>query len=352
MQKVALIEFGGSHEECLLTQILALKTTSTPLYWVTTSEMAERNPHLMQYFDEVFLVSFNKASMHDFKQIVAVKRFLKQHAISHVVFNTAQGAHVRNLCLIVPRKIKLVGIIHTIRKFQGSFTQKMINLRIKKYLVLSDFLLQKISPPAGITVDSFYPISYPHTATEIDKETGEIWITIAGGVEKRRKDLDGFLAILSQDIPTKIRFIFLGKSDVSKLEVRDFIKQVELVNKQQQVLLFHEFVSTELFDAYLKKSDFLLPLIHPNTPSAEQYIENQISGMFNLAYSYHIPLLIHDAYQTIEDLQLAAFFYKLETIGDQFPQFVAEKEELYKQISAVEKWKEAYQFVKFVSYLN
>lgn len=351
MQKVALIEFGGSHDECLLTQILALKISSTPLYWVTTPEMADRNSHLVEYFEEVFLVTFNKASFHDFKQMIAVNRFLKQHAVSHVVFNTAQGAHVRNLCLILPRNMKLVGIIHTIRKFQGSFTQKMINLRIKKYLVLSDFLLQKISPPAGITVDSFYPISYPKTNSIREKSEDEIWITIAGGVEKRRKDLEGFLTILKQDIPTNIRFIFLGKSDLSNPEVADFMQQVERLQKDKQVLLFHEFLSTALFDAYLKKSDFLLPLIHPNTPSAEQYIENQISGMFNLAYSYHIPLLIHETYQTIEDLQLSAFFYKLETTGVQIPQFIAEKERLVKQISTVEKWKEGYQFEKFVLFL-
>lgn len=351
MQKVALIEFGGSHEECLLTQILALKTTSTRLYWVTTSEMANRNPHLVECFEEVFLVTFNKKSVHDFKQIVAVKRFLKQHSISHLVFNTAQGAHVRNLCLILPRNIKIVGIIHTIRKFQGSFTQKIINLRIKKYLVLSDFLLEKINPPKGISVESFYPVSYPKTDCEMDKNSDEIWITIAGGVEKRRKDLDGFLSILKQDIPANIRFIFLGNSDLSKAEVSDFISEVRRLNKEKQVVLFHEFVATELFDAYLKKSDFLLPLIHPNTPSAEQYIENQISGMFNLAYSYHIPLLIHEAYQSIEDLKLSSFFYELETVGNKLPQFISNKDECSKQIATIEKWKEGYQFENFVLFL-
>jgi hypothetical protein len=48
---------------------------------------------------------------------------------------------------------------------------------------------------------------------------------------------------------------------------------------------------------------------------------------------------------------LAAFFYKLETIGDQILQFITEKERLAKQILTVEKWNETYQFQKFILFL-
>ena len=65
--------------------------------------------------------------------------------------------------------VEFIGIIHTIRKFQGSFTQKLIHRKNRKYLLLSDFLLDKITTPKKLKVESFYPLDYPKFNLKITK---------------------------------------------------------------------------------------------------------------------------------------------------------------------------------------
>jgi len=95
--------------------------------------------------------------------------FFKKSGISKVILNTAQGAHIRNLCLTSSGAVEFIGIIHTLKKFQGSYTQKVINRKIKKYFVLNDYFLEKIDPPKEIRVSSFYPLRFPYFDTKLHK---------------------------------------------------------------------------------------------------------------------------------------------------------------------------------------
>lgn len=269
-----------------------------------------------------------------------------------MIINTAQGGHIRNLCLTAPKGIEFIGIIHTIRKFQGSFTQKMIHRKIRKYLVLSDFLLEKITPPKGIRVQSFYPLEYERFNLELEKDSQETWITIVGGVESRRKDLEGFAAMVQSVQDRKLKFIFLGKSDENKEEVINFKQKMKEIDLLDQFVFFDDFIAPDLFDAYLSRTDFLCPLIHPETPSAEQYISNQISGAFNLAYSYRIPLLIHQEYESVEDLKRSAFFYKPDTFQQTLVNAIACRSEKIREIESVKKWNKDFQREQFLSFVN
>ncbi len=167
MKRVALVEFGGSHDECMHTQIQALKTRGCEIFVVTTQEVLDRNPYWKDWVHEIKIIAFSRKKRADFALMMHLNRFFVENSISKVVLNTAQGGHVRNLSLFAPRKLEFFGLIHTIRKFQGSFTQKLIHRKIKKYLLLSDDLLAKIAVPSGLTVKSFYPVVYPHFELEI-----------------------------------------------------------------------------------------------------------------------------------------------------------------------------------------
>lgn len=349
--KVALVEIGGSHEECLLSQMIALKSAGAQITLICTAEVQNRNPHFAAYIDAVMLVGFTGKAISDLKLMVGVNQFLKENGFSKVILNTAQGGHIRNLCLTAQKQIEFIGIIHTVRKFQGSFTQKIINRKVKKYLVLSDFLLEKIHPPKNIRVESFYPLEYPHFDLLLDKPDDATWITIVGGVENRRKDLSGFVEMIRHMRNDRLRFIFLGKSDPRKPEVAEFREKLEKAGKPEQFTFFDDFIAPDVFDAYLSRTDFLCPLIHPGTESAGQYISNQISGAFNLAYSYHIPLLIHNAYRDIEDLRLSSFFYEQADFGFTLSQAIAGRAQKSKDIADTPKWQKDFQRDKFVRFI-
>lgn len=349
--KTALIEIGGSHEECLLTQMMALRSAGHRLTLICTPEIKARNPHFERYVEAILVVGFTGKAWQDFRLMSGINRFLKEEGFAKAVINTAQGGHIRNLCLTAPRQVEFTGIIHTARKFQGSFTQKLISRKIKKYLVLSDFLLEKVTAPKGVRIESFYPLEYERFGLRLDKPSGETWITIPGGVESRRKDLQGFLEMLGSLPRTGLKFIFLGKSDRSKPETADFMQQIEAQGRTEQLVFFDDFIAPDRFDAYITHTDLLWPLIHPGTRSAEQYISNQISGSFNLAYGYRIPLLIHEAYRDIEDLRLASFFYDPADFAATLREAISGRNAQAAAIASVGKWQQAYRFGKFLSFI-
>jgi hypothetical protein len=116
--------------------------------------------------------------------------------------------------------------------------------------------------------------------------------------------------------------------------------------------LFDDFVSDATFDGYVKQADFLLPLIHPNTRSAEQYIAKQISGMFNLSYSYKIPMLMHNAYQSTSDLEKSAFFYEPESFEIDLKPALEKRFEKVKQITDEPTWKVEFQMRRFLEFIG
>lgn len=314
MQKIALIEFGGSHAECLLSQFHALKNSNCHLTYIGTEELWKQNPSLHPFADQTHFIHFEGKAIGDFKKALRLNRFLKQQGISKAIFNTAQGGHVRNMCLFAPGSVEFIGIIHTLKKFRGSFTQKLISKKIKKYFVLNDYFKDQLQDEKGLRIESFYPLRFPDFQKEVEKTAGEIWVTIIGGVENRRKDLMGSIPLMKL-LPPHFKFIFLGKSDKNKDEVKEFMKVIELENLNNRIKLFNHFVAEDDFDAHLKKTDFIWPMVHPSTASADQYFRNQISGAINVAFAYKIPLWIHEEYTSAwKDLE-NSIHYRM----DQFP---------------------------------
>ena len=346
---IALVEIAGSHDECLYTQVRALTDSNCRLFWVTSTAMKERNPHLVPYFTDIFLVDTVSKPLADLRKMKGIVRYLQVKKVEKVVFNTAQGGHVRNLALLMPKHIVCYGLIHTLRKFQDSFTQKVIYRMIKKYVVLSDDLLAKVKPITGIEVSSFYPIDFPHYEGEFSKNG--VLVTLTGGVENRRKDLKSFIEMCSNS-PAEVHFVFLGKSDMKREDVKVFVDELEKRGLRDRVTLFPEFVDQATFDAVLKRTDFLLPLIHPNTPSSEEYIHHQISGAFTLAFAYRIPLLIHEVYRGEKDLGEAGFFYMPVQFGEILTHAISQRSDVVKKIASNSKWDLAKQHAKFREFVE
>ena len=225
-ETIALLEIGGSHDECLYSQLFALKSVNKKVLLICTAELKERNPHFDAFVDDYFIVAFTKSKLKNLGVIKQIFRHMKTQKVSKSVLNTAQGGNIRNLCLLALfSKIEFIGIIHTTRKFQGSFTQKIINRKIKKYFLLSHFLLSKVTAPKGIELDYFYPIRFWNQSTE-RKQHDKLNITIIGGVENRRKDLDGFLTMI-RSVNQNVHFTFLGKSDPGNADVINFKTRIE-----------------------------------------------------------------------------------------------------------------------------
>lgn len=343
---VALLELGGSHDECLFTQLVALHKYERDVILITDQVVHDRNPHFEPYIDEVKILNpavLKKRRVGELRRLI---KFLEKRGVTHLVLNTAQGEVVRDLCLLgLFTSIEFIGIVHTTRKFKGSFTQRIINRKVKKYLLLSEYLLSTITSPKGISVDYFYPITFPSL---IKREHEGVNITIIGGVEKRRKDLEGFCVLL-QKVSGKVQFIFLGKSNSEDEEVQWLKEQISLMERDEQVTMYNSFVQLEEFYNVLAETDLILPLVHPDTPSADQYFRNQISGAMSVSFAHKIPMLIHDHYSFITEMKQASFYYDLTT------DFAAiSKEDIQQKVDAMRARKEYhpnYQENKYLDFI-
>lgn len=313
-ETIALIEIGGSHDECLLTQMMALRETGHAVVLVCNREIWDRNPAFSEYVDETYFVFDAGTENGRFSEMRRILRFMEEQGVARAVLNTAQGAKIRDLCaLAIFSPIEFVGILHTTRKMKGSFTQRIINRKVRKYFFLSEYLLSTVKAPARMQLDYFYPVCFASTPTIIEKRHRVM--CIIGGVEKRRKDLEGFLRMATQ-AEDSWHFIFLGKSDPANPDVADFQRQLDELQLVERVHTYDHFVDQQEFDAVLQNADAILPLIHPDTPSADQYFRNQISGAMTVAFGYGIPLFVHEAYAHIEEMQGASFYYTLANFAE------------------------------------
>ena len=334
---VALIEVGESHDECLYSQIFALKNSGSKVLLICTEKLRARNPHFEQHISEYYTVPFSASGTKNMLAMKGVLKYMKRNNVSRAILNTAQGTHIRNLCLWARfSKIEFIGIIHTTRKFEGSFTHRVISKKVKKFLLLSKHLLSTVQARPGTQLDYFYPIRYwDENNQRIESDKFEL--TIIGGVEKRRKDLDGFVDMI-KGLDDSVRFTFLGKTNMEDETVRDFQKKLKEQQLESAVVFFDRFVSHDQFSEQLRRTDAILPLVHPDTPSAEQYFKKQISGAMNVAFGYKIPLLIHEAYKGIEEMKFACLYYD----PGHFVSMLSDNKEALKEI--VERMKQNEEF--------
>jgi hypothetical protein len=349
---ITLIEIGGSHDECLLSQMNAIKASQRTVLLITSREIFERNPHFQEYTDAPFFVNASGKKNERRKTVSKIWKKIKSSNCDKVVLNTAEGNLIRLLCIkALFNKIEFIGIVHDTRKFKNSFTQRIINKKIKKYLMLSEHLVKSIVPKNGLTLDYFYPIRYavqPHPIETPRKKT----IVIIGGVENRRKDLAGFIHMALQVRQKNIQFIFLGKSNLELKEVAEFQSKLKEHQLDETVTTYSEFVPQETFDTIVQNADLILPLVHPNTESAEEYFVRRMSGAMCVSFGYKIPLLLHEAYKGIKEMQTAGCYYTIGSFDADVSNAFEIASEKSNQMKECQFYNAEFQENKYLSFLD
>jgi hypothetical protein len=351
VENVAVMEIGGSHDECLLSQFFALKQRGCRVCFIGTEAVWLRNTSFHALVDEFLPVKLAQGALADFLTMRRLNGYFESQNIRKVILNTAQGGHVRNLCLTAKKSTEFIGIIHTLRKFNGSFTQKVISKKIKKYLVLNDYFLTQIQPAEGQKISAFYPLRFPDFNTSSSENSSGKQITIIGGVENRRKDLTGSIGLMKQLLDLDLHFVFLGKSDPNNEGVQQFKEILREKGLLDRVTMYDHFVDEKEFDRVVKQSDFIWPMIHPDTESAVEYFRNQIPGALNVALGYKIPLLVHEDFvKEWKDLSFAAS-YRLDTYRSDLEKALANAEQLKLTLEQAEAYNPSFQEEKYLEFI-
>lgn len=347
MKSIALIEFGSSHDEVLYSQYRFIENYSDSKVHLFVSEALK--PRLFNYPSEQ--VHFLPASPR-FRDFRKLHRLLAKLNVDRVVINTASGKRVRNFVFAKARvPYKYIGLLHHQRKLENSTTQSLISLKIRSYLFLSAYLAhQAKSLKPYLRIGYFYAGFLPkwEISEEMRKPQGEIWIVIPGQLEYKRRDYQALLNSLDpQKSPSNLRFIALGKSMHDHGDGADFKQQLNQKGLVPWFKTWDNFVPNEAFYSYLRQADFVLPLIHPNHAGGKLYAK-QISGSWNMAMAFKIPLLLEENAPAFSEWQDAGFAYDLAHLSSLWSQIEALRSESFYQ---EEKWQiesQADQYLSFV----
>lgn len=306
----ALIEFYPSHDECLYSQIRFLKAGGYTVHLICDAKLQSRTQDL-DLVDDFLYLPFGAGEWADFRQLLKIRRYLMDQKIQVAVLNTARGSRIRNLLLLPSRRTQFIGIGHIANKIFSGFTSRLIRSKVKKYFVLNDYILPQLPRRQGIRVSSMYPIFFPpfkHIA--LNKPADEFWVCIPGGIEFARKDYNALVEdLLAHSPDPRIRFVLLGKSNLNRQENREFVQRLKARALDQHFIWFEDYVDGDIFFSYLQDSDLILPLIHPQKPRYAEYITYKISGAFNLAFGFQIPMLCERTFSGLEDFDTSSFFY-------------------------------------------
>ena len=249
-------------------------------------------------------------TLKDQHYLADILRCKKQFNPDLILLNSAQGRKIRNLCLaLIFDPIPIVGVHHNAENIYSSFTQKIISFKIKKYVVLADFIKQYLISKTKQKIESFYPLAY-HQKVKVDLDYRLRYIAIPGVLEQDRRDYLGFIGIIKtyeQQLDPRLRFVLLGNSKTHDgLEITASIRSNKLENR---FILFDEYVEDEVLLSYVEQSVAVMPLLQPGTRWFEKYFETKISGAYSLAFAYDKVLLMHEVFTGKDEFRTHGIFY-------------------------------------------
>ena len=347
-QKIALLEIGTSHDECLYAQVAYLKSRPNCRLTIYCSPIiAER---IADWADpsEIQLLK-QKLGWADFYRLY---KHLKNGGFNKVIFNTGQGPHIRKLLLFpFPKSIEFISSIHNINRLETSRSQKAISRKVKKYFVLNDYLLKRLEERnyPDLHFSSYYAILYPsYPLLELDKKEEEVWIVIPGQVENQRRDYPALIKALSQNKPPKnIRFILLGASKHAHGDGAALQQEISAAGLEENFVLWSSFIDMDTFYSYIQMADFIMPLIHAQHSSGATY-QNQVSGSYNLAFAFKKCLLMDHAYADIPDFKDSAQFYDPAHLDALLPSLAKVQSKDYYRL---DKWSFYYQAANYWDFI-
>lgn len=310
IKKILYVEISTAHTEIINSFVSAL----TPEYEVLLLINEKSLPRVQHLSKKIKIETLNEESY--LSDILACKRRFMPDIL---LLNSAQGRKVRDLCLrLMFDRIPIVGVHHNAENIFKSFTQKIIHFKIKKYIVLADFIKEFLKSKISrkIEIESFYPLSYVQTNAVLLNST-EKYIAIPGVLEQDRRDYLGLVELVrlyDRKLDSSLKFVLLGNA-----KNHDGPRVVETIHNcklESRFVLFDFYVEDDLMLSYVEKSLAVMPLLHPGTRWFDKYFETKISGSYSLAFAFNKPLLMHEVFKEKVEFQGNGVFYSFDFFKD------------------------------------
>jgi len=352
---IALIELGGSHDECLYSQVMFLKKQGYLVHIILFRDHLDR---IDKWKEVDFWKTFEPVSwvIGKWNLVFTVRAYLRKNGIRKAIINTAEGNIIRQLAMLPRKGVQYIGLIHLSRKLWTSKSQRFINRKIKKYFVLADFIeenIEKTDP--SLKTSYFYPVYFPENSypePPEGKNQDEIRVCIPGAVDVNRRDYSSLLdEIVLNGAPEGIRFVLLGRT--TGRDGKLLLERIQEAGLENSFRWFEGFVEPRVFYNQLSDSDLILPLITPGSHDYKDYLKYKITGAYNLAWGFKIPMLMHDSFNIYEIFRQTSVFYPsggmLKALGTMNQEKL---EKVRKKISEMKDFDFELQAEKYIEFLR
>lgn len=332
-KKAALLEFSAGHIECLYSQASFLRDAGYEVHLICPKKCRDR-VSVYDKVDAFHFISEENSNPGFLKQAIRIKKILKTSDIRLLVINTFMG---KEILWLIPfmHHVRMACILHWLGKLNNSFSLRLIRCKIRKFFVLSDHLLNQIPKKERTKYQAIYPIFLPESAhVPLHKASDDFWICIPGQIEYRRRNYSMLLNHLDHHLNDRIKFILLGDLLHPGGDGLDFKQRLFRKKLLDRFILFEGFVEDDDFQAYVKNSDLIMPLLSDRP----RYLTSAISGAFNLSYFYKVPMLIEKEYAIIEDLRRSSIVYDPARLTDTLNHLHLKREIIHSQIQGMKQY--------------
>ena len=285
MSTIALIELSTGHCECIFSQVRFLTEMKHKVVVFVHPELAARL-HAMAVPLEVLPVT-SSGLIGAWRVITALRRGLSRHGITQVVFNTSSGSLFRKVALSMPFGIPTYAVVHDIQRLANSWSQRATLWRMKGLLVLADRLSGPCQVLTHIPTRFFYPAWFatPPPGPHPIKASGDVWLVTIGQIETKRRNYSALLAAAEAGWPDNLHLWIIGNA--TETEGKKILKRLGESLMKNCIHVSDGFMDDAQIHRLLPYCDGILPLTDGNT----RYRNGAVSGAFNLAYGYHLPLI-------------------------------------------------------------
>ena len=357
MNNVALVELNNSHSECIYSQVLFLNGEVKNIHLILHPGLEQLTDYKIKGLKRFFISPLNSIS-NRIRSYLQIRKYILANEIDTIIFNTTTGRFVRELLFFLPKGKNYVGSIHDGRKLVNSSTQKAISRKVKKYFTLNDYVTDYLvrNKITNIKFQSYYPIFFPEIETEkLDKNDSEFWIIIPGKVEQKRRNYFSLIETLSgTNLPSQIKFILLGPSKHFNGDGEVLTQAINNAGLNNNFIIFDNFLSDKVYYSYLKNADMIMPLVEPGNEFYETYKYSQITGAYNIAFGFKIPLLYHEDLSVIGDLKKFGIAYKKESLVKLLQELYEDRaniKALIESIGSEHKFSESYQRKSYLDFI-
>lgn len=329
-KKTVWIDFSPLQIDVMIAQLYLAKDRFE-MHVISTEEVVQGLPE--DLVQAGLIKSATVLPKHSkFKAIWTAFRQLKLIDADYAVMNDGQGQSVKWLSLAALfLRTEFIGVHHNADKFIfGSLTQSLINLKIKKYFVLADYIIKNLKGKVSdkFKFSSFY-INMTDYKLKRNESPQELKIAIPGFVEFHRRDYLEFIETLttgSEKLAANVKFVILGNA--GKKDGKDLIEKVKASGLEKNFSFYDHFVPQHEVYSQIDSADMLMTLIGPRNQYFDLYKKYKISGTYSLSIMLERPLLLDQVYSDETEFNDWALYYGKSNLVEKLNQWAKDKSEI------------------------